>query len=119
MRYQLLIYIDEKTSANVPMEEMGQISEAYKVYAEDLLKAGVMLGGDRLHPTASAATVRIQNGKKVTTHGPFAETKEQLGGYYLIECNNLDEAIDWASKCPAVHRGSVEVRPVFDMAPVK
>ncbi|EQA35863.1 hypothetical protein LEP1GSC047_0339 [Leptospira inadai serovar Lyme str. 10] len=119
MKYQLLIYMDEKASANAPMEETGQMSEEYKVYTEALLKAGVMLGGDRLHPTASAATVRMQNGKKVTTHGPFAETKEQLGGYYLIECNNLDEAIDWASKCPGVRYGSVEVRPVFDMAPVK
>ena len=75
-----------------------------------------MRAGEALHPTSSATTVRVQNGKTVTTHGPFAETKEQLGGYYLVDCNNLDEAIEWAAKCPGARDGSIEVRPVVDFS---
>jgi hypothetical protein len=75
-----------------------------------------MKGGEALHPTSTATTVRVKNGKTVTTHGPFAETKEQLGGFYMIECNNLDEAIEWAAKCPGARVGSIEVRPVMDFS---
>jgi hypothetical protein len=78
-------------------------------------KAGVLIRADGLHPTSAAATVRVRNGKKLTTHGPFAETKEQLGGFYLIECKDLDEAIEWAASAPGAQYGSVEIRPIWDM----
>lgn len=116
MNYLLLIYGNEKAEADMSKEESDQVMSAYYAYTEDLEKAGVLKGGEALHPTSSATTVRVQNGKKVTTHGPFAETKEQLGGYYLIDCNNLDEAIEWAAKCPGARTGSVEVRPVVDFS---
>ncbi len=115
MRYQLLIYTNEKEYMAIPKEEQEKITAEYMVYTENLKKSGALLAGDRLFPTSSAATVKVQDGKNVTTHGPFAETKEQLGGYYIVECKNLDEAIDWAAKCPAAKRGSMEVRPIMEM----
>lgn len=116
MQYLLLIYSDEKADANVSQEEMDAWMGEYMAYTEALRSAGVMVGGDALHPTATATTVRVHDGKKVTTHGPFAETKEQLGGYYQVECQNLDEAIEWASKCPGARVGSIEVRPIVDFS---
>lgn len=106
MKYMLLIYDDES-------HEQGDIQPWFD-YTDELGKAGVMLAGDALHPTPSATTVRVRNGETVTTDGPFAETREQLGGYYLIECADLDEAIKWAAKMPHTDRGSVEIRPVMD-----
>lgn len=106
MKYMLLIYDDEN-------HEQGDIQPWFD-YTEEMGKAGVMLGGDALHPTPSATTVRVRNGETVTTDGPFAETREQLGGYYLIECADLDEAIKWAAKMPNADRGSIEIRPVMD-----
>ena len=79
-------------------------------------KAGAYKGGEALQPTATATTVRVKDGKKATTHGPFAETKEQLGGFYLVDCSNLDEAIEWAARCPGARVGSIEVRPVMDFS---
>ncbi|TGK19018.1 YciI family protein [Leptospira fluminis] len=117
MKYQLLIYIDEKLEASRSKQELEQRSEDYTVYTQELLKSGKMVGGDRLHPTSSAATVKLREGKRITTHGPFAETKEQLGGYYLVDCSNLDEALDWAAKCPGAKHGTMEVRPVYDLGP--
>jgi hypothetical protein len=114
MKYLLLIYSDEKADANMSKEEIDAWMGEYWAYTEAMQKAGVSLGGDALQPTATATTVRVKDGKKVTTHGPFAETKEQLGGYYLLNCNNLDEAIDWAAKCPGARVGSIEVRPVME-----
>ncbi len=114
MKYLLLIYSDEKADVNMSKEEMDAWMGEYWAYTEALQKAEVSLGGDALQPTATATTVRVKDGKKVTTHGPFAETKEQLGGYYLLNCNNLDEAIDWAAKCPGARVGSIEVRPVME-----
>ncbi|MFL5802568.1 MAG: YciI family protein [Roseiflexaceae bacterium] len=116
MNYLLLIYGDEQAGVNMSKEDMDEMMGAYNAYTEDLQKAGIMRGGDALHPTSSATTVRVQDGKKVTTHGPFAETKEQLGGYYWVDCKNLDEAIEWAAKCPGAHYGSIEVRPVVDFS---
>jgi hypothetical protein len=116
MQYLLLIYGDEKAGADMSKEEMDAMMGDYNAYTEALQKAGVMLGGEALHPTSAATTVRVQNGKRVTTHGPFAETKEQLGGYYALNCNNLDEAIEWAAKCPGARGGSIEVRPVMDFS---
>jgi hypothetical protein len=114
MKYLLLIYSDEKAGANASKEEIDAWMGEYWAYTDAMGKAGVRLAGEALHPTSSATTVRVQSGKKVITHGPFAETKEQLGGYYLVECKNLDEAIDWAARCPGARVGSIEVRPVME-----
>lgn len=116
MQYLVLIYSDEKAGADASPEENEAWMGEYIAYTEALQKAGVMAGGEALHPTSTATTVRVQNGKKITTHGPFAETKEQLGGFYLLNCKDLDEAIDWAAKCPGARVGSIEVRPVMDFS---
>lgn len=116
MQYLLLIYGDENAAASASKEDMDAMMGEYMVYTEDLEKSGLMRAGEALHPIAAATTVRVQSGKTVTTHGPFAETKEQLGGFYLLECKNLDEAIAWAAKCPGARSGSIEVRPVVDFS---
>jgi hypothetical protein len=118
MKYLTLIYSDEKADADIraSKEQYDAEMAEWNAYTEALQEAGVMLGGEALHPTSAATTVRVQNGKKVTTHGPFAETKEQLGGFYLLECQNLDEAIEWASRSPGARAGSIEVRPVVDFS---
>ncbi len=95
---------------------MDTMMDEYNAYTEAIRGAGILSAGEALHPTSSATTVRVQGGKRVTTHGPFAETKEQLGGFYLIDCKNLDEAIEWAAKCPGALTGSIEVRPVVDFS---
>jgi hypothetical protein len=89
------------------------VIEPWMEYTSALREAGVYIGGNALLPTTTATTVRVREGRTLTTDGPFAETKEQLGGYYLLDCNDLDEAIEWAAKIPSVGRGSVEVRPVM------
>ena len=99
------------TLANDP-EAQKQMYAAYTRYGTDMREAGVLRGGAELKPTHSATTVRVKNGKTVATDGPFAETKEQLGGYYIIDVPNLDEAVKWAARCPAAQGGSIEVRPV-------
>jgi hypothetical protein len=114
MRYLLLIYSDEKAEVNASKEEIDAWMGEYVAYTEAIKHAGVRLAGEALQPTATATTVRVKDGKKVTTHGPFAETKEQLGGYYLLDCKNLDEAIEWAAKCPGARVGSIEVRPLME-----
>jgi hypothetical protein len=114
MQYLVLIYSDEKADTNASKEETDAWMGEYFAYTEALQKAGVMVSGEALHPTSTATTVRVQNGKKITTHGPFAETKEQLGGYYQLNCKDLDEAIEWAAKCPGARVGSIEVRPLVD-----
>jgi hypothetical protein len=114
MQYLLLIYSDEKADANASKEELDAWMGEYFAYTEAMRNSGVYAAGEALHPTSAATTVRVREGKTVTTHGPFAETKEQLGGYYMVECNNLDEAIQWAAKCPGARVGSIEVRPIMD-----
>jgi hypothetical protein len=116
MQYLLLIYSDEKAGADMSKDAMDAVMADYNAYTDDLGKSGLMRAGEALHPTSAATTVRVQNGKTVTTHGPFAETKEQLGGFYMIDCKNLDEAIEWAAKCPGARAGSIEVRPVMDFS---
>lgn len=116
MKYLLLIYSDEKAEASMSKEESDAWMGEYWAYTEDMQKAGVSLAGEALQPTATATTVRVKDGKKLTTHGPFAETKEQLGGYYLLDCKNLDEAIEWAAKCPGARTGSIELRPIMEFA---
>ena len=115
MQYMLLIYGDEAAGAQMTEEDGAKLGQAYGEYSKWLADKGWMRAGDALHDTSHATTVRVRNGETVTTDGPFAETKEQLGGYYLIECDNLDQAIEAASKIPTAANGSIEVRPVDAM----
>lgn len=114
MKYLLSIYADEKGFASATPEQIQQTIEAYNSFTQEVKDKGIFLSGEGLEPTSSATTVRVRNGESLTTDGPFAETKEQMNGYYLLECNDLDEAIEWAGKIPGAARGSVEVRPVLD-----
>jgi hypothetical protein len=114
MQYMILIYGNEKNFAMMASnpEAQKQMYAAFKKYGEDMRAAGVLRGGAELKPTSTATTVRVKDGKTVASDGPFAETKEQLGGYYTIDVPNLDEAVKWAARCPAAQGGSIEVRPV-------
>ena len=112
MEYALLIY-SEPPQSQPPAEQMKQVTEAYNVYTKALVDAGAMRGGEALQDGKTATTVRFHNGNKVVTDGPFAETKEEFGGFYLIEAADLDEAIAWAAKCPGAQWGSIEVRPIW------
>ena len=112
MKYLLLLYADEIAGSKVSKEDMEFYMGQFGAWSEAMSKAGVLVTFGALQRTAAAVTVRLQQGKKVTTAGPFAETKEQLGGFYIIDSPNLDEAIEWAAKCPGAQWGSVEVRPI-------
>ena len=111
MQYLLLIYGDEKHWNTLSESDAKQVYQAYKNFSGELAASGALRGGSELAPIATATTVRVRNGKVLTTDGPFAETKEQLGGYYLIDVPNLDEALKWAAKVPSALHGSIEVRP--------
>jgi len=114
MQYMLLICGDENNLNNPPQAE--QRHAAWGTYTQDLISVGKMRHGERLRPAASATTIRLQRGQPILTDGPYAETKEQLGGFYVIEATDLDEAVSWATKMPHLaDGGSVEVRPVWDM----
>ena len=113
MRYLLLIYTEEPTEEPAP-DVMAAELEAYNAFTREVTKRGVMLGGEALHPTTAATTVRVRDGEVLATDGPFAETKEALGGYYLIDARDLDEAIELAAKIPGAKHGSIEVRPIFE-----
>jgi hypothetical protein len=115
MQYMLLIYRNE--GLKLSAAEEAQIMQEYMVFTQDIVKAGQYKAGDRLESTDNATTVQVRNGKMVTTDGPFAETKEQLGGYYIVEAVDLDEAIAIAARIPGARTGSIEVRPIFNMAP--
>jgi hypothetical protein len=115
MRYALLICTEEKRQAELSEEDAATETAAYMAWGEEMAKRGLLGGGERLQPTTSATTVRVRDGEVLTSDGPFAETKEQLGGFYLVECADLDEAIDVASKIPGAHHGSIEVRPIWEM----
>jgi hypothetical protein len=115
MKYLLMIYGDEASQAALSPEEGAQMMAAYDKFGEEFGAKGVMRGGERLRPTSDATTVRVRNGQLATADGPYAETKEQIGGYFVIECDNLDEAIGVAAAVPAAHVGAVEVRPIWDM----
>jgi hypothetical protein len=114
MKYLLTIYNDESGWREVTPEQSGQIMAAYEAFGRAATEAGVMLGGEGLQPTSTATTVRVRDGETVTSDGPFAETREQLGGYYLLDCRDLDDAIGWAARVPGAQQGSIEVRPVMD-----
>jgi hypothetical protein len=113
MKYLLSIYTDEVAEAKASPEQMQAVMGAYYAFTNEVKEKGVYAGGEALHPTTSATTVRVRGGKTTTTDGPFAETKEQLGGYYLLDCKDLDEAIEFAAKIPGAAHGSVEVRPIM------
>jgi hypothetical protein len=119
MKYMLLIYVDEAAyqaaTRGLSKEKIGQMSAPYAAYTEAMSKAGVLVGGDRLQPTSSATIVRVADGKTQVLDGPYAETKEQLGGYYMIEVPDLDAALSWAARCPGAGHGTVEVRPLWAM----
>ena len=114
MRYLCLIYSNERDAANASAEQQSTVMAEYNAFTNEVNVAGINLAGEALQPTSTATTVRVQNGKTVTTDGPFAETKEQLGGYYLLNCKDLDEAIKWAAKIPGAKYGSIEVRPIWE-----
>lgn len=115
MKYLCLIYSDETMWPKMPKAESDKVHAEYGAFTNDIKTSGHMLGGEALQPTSSATTVRVRNGKTVTTDGPFAETKEQLGGYYLIEAKDLNDAIQVAARIPSVRMGSIEVRPIQPM----
>jgi len=119
MQYLLLIYGNESKASEyhpTPESQQAYMGEYFK-FTSDLKEAGAMLGGEALQPTATASTVRVRDGKALHTDGPFAETKEQLGGFYFIEADNLDEALKWAAQIPTVRTGCVEVRPIIKFDP--
>jgi hypothetical protein len=115
MQYLLLIYENEAAALNAPKEATNRMYAAYTAYTEAMKKAGVLVGANRLRPTSEATTVRAPGGKQSVLNGPFAETKEQLGGYYLIEAPDLDAALSWAARCPGSQHGAIEVRPIWAM----
>jgi hypothetical protein len=119
MQYLLMLYVDEGGWTKLTKAEQEQGAAAYTAYTQALKKAGVLAGANRLQPTRVATTVREVNGKTQVLDGPFAESKEQLGGYYLIDVPDLDAALSWAARCPATNHGVVEVRPIWEMAELK
>jgi hypothetical protein len=119
MKYLLLIYEAEKAWASLSKEEQGRVFDGYMKFTEELSKSGKMLGCEPLEPTSTATTVRVRNGKAVPTDGPFADTKEQLGGVYVVDVQDLNEAMAWAAKIPAASTGSIEIRPVMDVSRIE
>ena len=115
MKYVLMIYANEAAEAAMTPEQQQALFQAHLDYSRELREKGVGVGGEALLPTSAATTVRQREGTSLTTHGPFAETAEQLGGFYLIEAANLDEALEWAAKNPSAAHGSIEVRPVMEI----
>lgn len=116
MRYIILINSDEAAMANMPVEKIQQMSAAYGAYTEALKKSGVWLAGERLRPSQATTSVRVADGKTSVIDGPYADTKEQLAGFYMIEAADIDTAVEWAARCPAASVGTVELRPIWEMA---
>jgi hypothetical protein len=112
MKYLLLMYGAERAWETMPTEQIDEIYAAHRTYGAEMQHAGVIRGGAELKPTTTATTVRFTKGRPSTMDGPFAETKEQLGGYYLIDVDNVDEAIAWAERMPGMTDGAVEIRPL-------
>jgi hypothetical protein len=115
MQYLLTVYAEEAGFKNMTQEQQQQGLAAYMAYTEALKQAGAYVGSNRLQPIATATTVRTLNGKSQVLDGPYADTKEQLGGYFLIEAADLDAALSWAARCPGAQHGVVEVRPIWKM----
>ncbi len=112
MRYLILIYGSEQHWSALPPEAVSAYMRQFESYTQEMIDSGVMRGGEELQPSFTATTVRMRDGVAYNTDGPFAETKEQLGGFYHIEVESLDDALRWAAKCPGAPLGSIEVRPV-------
>ena len=115
MRYALLIWDEEKRQNEMSEAETGAQMAGYMAFGDEMGARGVLQGGERLHPTPATTTVRVRDGEVLTSDGPFAETKEQMAGFYLVDCKDLDEAIEVASKIPGAAHGSIEVRPIWEM----
>ena len=115
MQYLLMIYDAEKVWTDMPEAERNRMFGEYMAFTEDIKKTGHHLGGNALQPIHTATTVRVRDGKPAVTDGPFAETREQLGGYYLVEAKDLDEAIGIAARIPSARMGMIEVRPIMSM----
>jgi len=113
MRYMLLIYNEERQMSPPRPSERPTMLAAYAAFGEAAQRAGVLQSGDALQPTLSATSVRVRDGQRLTTDGPFAETKEQLGGFYILDCQNAEEALAWAARVPGAANGAVEVRPIM------
>ena len=116
MQYMLLIYGNEADMKTMSKADGEQMYAAYGAYTQALIKAGVMKAGDQLKPSGTATTVRIEGGKTKVLDGPYAETKEQLAGYYIIDVADADAALSWAAKCPGASMGTMEVRPIVMMS---
>jgi hypothetical protein len=115
MQYILLIYRDEAAMFSASNSEAEQMTASYMAYAEAMKKAGVIRGGERLRPVTDATTVRVDGGKTSVLNGPYADTKEQLAGYFMIDVPDLDAALAWAARCPGASQGAMEVRPLWPM----
>jgi hypothetical protein len=115
MRYMLLIYDRETDWAALSEKQRGELFQQYMAFTDGIRKSGHYVAGDPLQPIATATTVRVRSGKTVSTDGPFAETREQLGGYYIVKGKNLDEATEIAARIPSARMGSIEVRPIMEM----
>jgi hypothetical protein len=115
MRYALLIYASEQDWASQTEEQSQAQFQEYMAFTKDIVDRGIRQAGEALQPTGTATTVRVRDGETMTTDGPFAETKEQLGGFYIVECRDLDEAIEVAARIPDARSGSVEVRPIMEL----
>jgi hypothetical protein len=113
MQYLLMIHSDEKAMQAASKDQIQNTLSAYGAYTKAMKEAGVYVGGERLHPSSTGTVVRVNNGKTSVLNGPYAEIKEQLGGYYLIDVPNLDAAIAWAARCPGAAYGTMEVRPIW------
>jgi hypothetical protein len=115
MKYLLMIYANEALETAMPPAEMGALMQAYGAYTDALVKAGALQAGERLRPVTDATSVRVRNGKSEVLNGPYADTREQLGGYYVIDVPDLDAALQWAARCPSSTIGTIEVRPIWEM----
>ncbi|MBC3766251.1 YciI family protein [Neptunicella marina] len=115
MKYMFLIYENEAKFASLPEHEQHALFGEYMGFTEEMQAKGVLIAGDPLKEVATATTVRVKDGQMLSTDGPFAETREQLGGYYILECQNLDEAMSYAAQIPAAKTGSIEIRPILDV----
>lgn len=115
MKYMLLIHASETEMASLSETAATEQMAAYGAYTQAMIQAGVMITGDRLRPASTATTVRVAGGKSQVLDGPYAETKEQLGGFFIIDVADLDAALSWAERCPGASHGAIEVRPVWAM----
>jgi hypothetical protein len=115
MRYMLLIYASEADYSHMTSDEQAAIMQGHGTFAQEALQRGILMGGAPLQPTSTARTVQVRKGKTLVTDGPFAETKEQLAGTYILDCKNMDEALELATKIPDALYGSIEIRPLIEV----